>query len=649
MVQMSAAAPAESAGPLVLRARMARLLPVQLDRALVAGLAGDTSPLLDLNLFDDTTLRAVFERTHSDAFGHRTWVGRVQGDEHSTVTLTWRGDTVVGAVQTATALYRVSGTMDAAVVEQVDPTSFGEEREPLPAPAGDVAAVPAQSAAPAATALDGEVVDVLVYYTTAAKVAQGGAAGIEAVIATGVADANTAYARSGINATLRLVGTAEFTGYTESANMSDDLHYIRSSATVAAGRNAVAADLVALVVAQSTASACGIGFLGPSTSWAFSVTARTCIVGNYTFAHELGHNFGACHAPEDGGCDASQTYAYGYKDRTNNFRTVMAYAPGTRILNFSNPGVMYTGRVTGTATQNNALALRQAFPIVQAFRTAGVTPPTVTGAPQNLTVNAVGSTLGLAWRAPATGTPTSYWVRVGTTPGASNVFDGSVGLALSASVSTPNGTYYVQVYARNAAGFSVPASATVSVNAAAVPGAPQALMGSATGNIVNVKWSPPASGGTVTNYLAQVGTAPGAANVFSGSAGLATAASGGLANGTYYVRLYAQNAAGTSPSSNELMVTVGPPCTMPAVPMLNGSTMGNVIGISWTTPVGGPVVSYTVQAGNASGLSNLYVGSVGLTNAASASVSAGPYFIRVVANAACGSSASSNEVSVTVP
>ncbi len=306
-IQMAAAAPAESAGPRVLRARMARLRPAQLDRALVAGLAGDTSPLLDLNLFDDTTLRAVFERTHSDAFGHRTWVGRVQGDEQSTVTLTWRGDTVVGAVQTATALYRVSGTMDAAVVEQVDPTSFGEEREPLPAPAGDVAAVPAQSAAPAATALDGEVVDVLVYYTTAAKVAQGGAAGIEAVIATGVADTNTAYARSGINARLRLVGIAEFTGYTESADMADDLYYIQSSATVAAGRNAVAADLVALVVAQSTGGSCGIGFVGPpNASWAFSVTASTCIVGNYTFAHELGHNFGSCHAPEDGGCYAGR-------------------------------------------------------------------------------------------------------------------------------------------------------------------------------------------------------------------------------------------------------------------------------------------------------------------------------------------------------
>ena len=261
-VQMAAAARADSAGPRVLRARMARLRPAQLDRALAAGLAGDASPLLDLNLFGDTTLRAVFERTHSDAFGHRTWVGRVQGDERSTVTLTWRGDTVVGGIQTATALYRVSGTMDAAVVEQVDPASFGEERDPLPAPAGEVAAALAQPVAPAATALDGEVVDVLVYYTTAARVAQGGAAGIKAVIATGVADTNTAYARSGISARVRLVGTAELTGYTESADMSDDLDYIKSSATVSAGRNAVGADLVSLVVAEPTAATVASGLSG---------------------------------------------------------------------------------------------------------------------------------------------------------------------------------------------------------------------------------------------------------------------------------------------------------------------------------------------------------------------------------------------------
>ena len=658
---MAAAARSDSAGPRVLRARVARLRPAQLDRALAAGLAGDASPLLDLNLFGDTTLRAVFERTHSDAFGHRTWVGRVQGDERSTVTLTWRGDTVVGGIQTATALYRVSGTMDAAVIEQVDPASFGEELDPTSgsgrrggrgagATCGPSGHRPRRRSGGRARLLhDG---------------GQGGA-GRRRRHRGGDRDRRGRH-QHGLRAQRYQRPGARWWAPRNSLatpnprDMSDDLYYIKSSATVSAGRNAVGADLVALVVAESTAVHMWHRVSRAKPVGGVQRDGAQLHRGQLRLRARTGAQLRV--VPRARGrrtAVAWKTYGYGYKTG-HDFRTVMAYAPGTRILNFSNPDVMYNGRATGTATQNNALSLREAFPIVAgvshgcrdaAPAAAPAAAATVTGAPQNLTANAVGSTLRLAWSAPATGTPTSYWVRVGTTPGASNVFDGSVGLALSVSGSAPNGTYYVAVYAKNAAGFSVPASASLSMNvtAAVVPGAPLALMGSATGNIVNVGWSPPASGGTVTNYLAQVGTAPGAANVFSGSVGLATAASGGLANGTYYVRLYAQNAAGTSPSSNELMVTVGAPCTMPAAPMLNGSTTGNVISINWTTPVGGPVVSYTVQAGNASGASNVYVGSVGLTNAVSASVGAGPYFIRVVANAACGSSVSSNEVSVTVP
>ena len=61
------------------------------------------------------------------------------------------------------------------------------------------------------------------------------------------------------------------------------------------------------------------------------------------------------------------------------------------------------------------------------------------------------------------------------------------------------------------------------------------------------------------------------------------------------------------------------------------------------------MTGYTVIAGSAAGASNVFNGSVGLTNTVSASVTSGPYFIRVVADAACGSSAASNEVLVSVP
>lgn len=646
-------APARDGGPRVIRSRVARLRPAQLDAALTAGLAGATTPVLDLNLFADTTLRGVFERLHTDRLGHQTWVGRVDGDRLSTITVTWRGDTVVGAVQTRDAVYRLSGTMNSTVVEQVDPASFGEERDPLP-----VAVTDAATAAPGhpEAAHGGAVVDVLVYYTTAAKTAQGGRAGIEALIATAVADANTAYGRSGLSVSIRLAAAAELPGYVESSDMSNDLSFIRTSATVAAGRNAVGADLVSLVVASSTGGACGVGYLGPSAAYAHSVTARSCILGNYTFAHELGHNFGSHHAPEDGAGGAWKPYGYGYKDVAAGFRTVMAYSPGTRVLNFSSPAILHAGRVTGTSGQNNALSLSESFLVVEGFRIGGTPPPpppppSVTSAPLNVAASANGSIVTVSWSAPATGVATGYWVRIGTAVGAWNVFDGAVGLVSSVSSPMPNGTYFARVYAENAAGFSAPsADVPVSVNVGpSMPGPPRSLVGAVAGSVVNVSWSPPNSGGPVASYVARVGTFPGGSNVFDGSVGTATGASGVLSPGTYYVRVHAQNAVGLGAPSNELVVTVGPVCSVPAAPVLQGSRSGNTISVNWSTPPGGPVAGYTLQVGSVSGASNLVNGSVGLTNGVSATVGAGSYFIRVIANAACGSGATSNQLSIAVP
>ncbi len=430
----------DAGGPRVLRARTARLRAAALDAAARDGLAGVATADLELNLFPDAALRGVFERFATDRLGHRTWVGRIAGDPLSTVTLTWRDGIVVGGVQTADTVYRVQGTMDAAVIEQVDPASFGEEREPVAVAADALAIWPA---APPPVAADGEVADILVYYTPAARSAQGGTAAIEALIATAVADANTAYGRSGIAATLRLAAAVELTGYVESADMSNDLNFLRGNAGVAAARDSVGADLVALIVAASTGGACGIGYLGPSASYAHSVTARTCIVGNYTFAHEVGHNLGSHHAPEDGASGAWKTYAYGYKDYTANFRTVMAYAPGARILNFSNPDVLHNGRATGSATQRNALALREAFPIVQGFRSA-VPPAVAPGAPRNLASTVNGNLVSLSWQAPATGVPTAYVLQVGTAPGAANLFAGSAGLTTAISAPLPAGVYLRQ-------------------------------------------------------------------------------------------------------------------------------------------------------------------------------------------------------------
>jgi len=71
-----------------------------------------------------------------------------------------------------------------------------------------------------------------VYYTTAAMTASGGQAAIEALIAQGIADSNTAFVRSGVAATKRLVGTGELVGFVQDpSNMSNDLSAFTSPAS----------------------------------------------------------------------------------------------------------------------------------------------------------------------------------------------------------------------------------------------------------------------------------------------------------------------------------------------------------------------------------------------------------------------------------
>ncbi|MEZ5416370.1 MAG: fibronectin type III domain-containing protein [Vicinamibacterales bacterium] len=230
-------------------------------------------------------------------------------------------------------------------------------------------------------------------YTAAARTAAGSDLAVQTRIALGVSETNTAYANSGIAPRLRLVG-AEFTSYTEAGDLGVDLGRFQNTSDgfldeAHTRRNALGADLVVLVVGSTAGGACGVGYVMTSLSngfaaWAFSVTAYSCISPNYTFAHELGHNMGSAHAPEDGAGQASlYAYSFGYKHPTNAFRTVMAYncpVNCPRVLHFSNPSVNYSGSPTGTVSQHyNALSIANAASTIANWRQAvsSGTPPTI--------------------------------------------------------------------------------------------------------------------------------------------------------------------------------------------------------------------------------------------------------------------------------
>ena len=197
-----------------------------------------------------------------------------------------------------------------------------------------------------------------------------------------------------------------------------------------------------------------------------------------------------------------------------------------------------------------------------------------------------------------------------------------------------------------------------SADTIAPPGAPVGLAAIVSGSTVVVTWAAPSSGGAPTTYVITAGSSPGLANLVNSNLG-STATSltaTGVGAGTYYVRLFAQNASGSSPASNEVVVTVGgatPACNIvPAVPTgLSTSASGSTVTISWQRPaVGCPPTYYVIQAGSAQGLSNLANFSTGndATSFSAGGVGSGTYYIRILSGNAAGTSGPSPDALLTV-
>lgn len=147
-------------------------------------------------------------------------------------------------------------------------------------------------------------------------------------------------------------------------------------------RNELGADLVQLIIPSDNTGTAGLGFLYSTPASAFSAVVQQHAVTYMSGPHEMGHNFGAQHNKENG---SNEYYAYGYGWRASGWRTVMAYAPGTRIPYWSNPDVLCPNSVPcGTATADNARVLRERAPVLANFRHSPTPTPQPTGKPSVL-------------------------------------------------------------------------------------------------------------------------------------------------------------------------------------------------------------------------------------------------------------------------
>ena len=186
------------------------------------------------------------------------------------------------------------------------------------------------------------------------------------------------------------------------------------------------------------------------------------------------------------------------------------------------------------------------------------------GAPSNLVYQVDGRTVFLNWIS-SPGAVDFYRLEAGGTPGttfftwdSSTLVDPSKLPQLLSAFGTGgvgNGQYYVRVRGVNGAGVGAPSNEVVVpvTGACQPPAAPPDFTAITRGSTVYMAWNM-GSGGLPTSYVVHASFSPGGPVIAALGTSVNYLNVGGVPTGTYYVRVYAANACGASPYSDEIVV-----------------------------------------------------------------------------------------------
>jgi 6-phosphogluconolactonase (cycloisomerase 2 family)/fibronectin type 3 domain-containing protein len=273
---------------------------------------------------------------------------------------------------------------------------------------------------------------------------------------------------------------------------------------------------------------------------------------------------------------------------------------------------------------------------------ASAKPTPIPAAPTGVSAAAGNSQITLNWT--ASSGATSYNVYTSTTSGNEALLAfGITGTSYASTGLNSGSTHYFKVAAVNASGTSVLSS---EVSATLAPSAATNLTAAPGNSQASLSWT--ASSGATGYYIYKSTKSGGEVSpaILLAKAPATTATITGLSNGTaYYFTIRASNAGGSSAYSNEASATLAPspPASPTATPgntqaTLNWTASSGATGYSiYKSTTSGGEVSPPVALVNAPATTATVTGLTNGTN----------YYFTIRANGAGGSSAYSNEVSVT--
>ena len=452
---------------------------------------------LVLDLFPDTSYRAMVDRVSVDVQGSITIRGRLRNYPLGYVLISTTGDLSLASIHVPElgVEYKIVYEPDSRChyLLENDPFTMDKlEDSPVVIPPP-----PNREEKQEIEALQERVllnqdlatatIDVLVVYTPAAKQwADSSGGGISNVVAQTMEKAQLVADNSGADFAVLLVHSAEV-AYTESGDSSDDLDRLQESGdgyldSVHTLRSTFGADVVVMFTKVEDVG--GIGYLldtpSGSPAYAFSITRVQQASLTYTTIHEIGHNMGLHHHKDQNVQPGPGLYSYSAGWRwvstdSKRYCSVMTYEDGkyfsdgmthTRVPLFSNPSLAYIGAATGHATNgDNARNVREIKNVIAAYRTQSLQPVlSVTPSNQAVSKDAGTTTFSVS----NTGTETMPWTAIVTsgnswltiTSGASGSNSGTVNCSITANITTSPRTGTIRVTATGATGSPVDVTVT---------------------------------------------------------------------------------------------------------------------------------------------------------------------------------------------